>query len=1364
MPPKKKASSSTGKASSSKPVDSWAREQAVSTLNDAKLASDGAKKCEHLKQLMELVVHKDSALLDEFLEPLLEMRVDTNTQVRKTIATLCEQIGKASSDRLAKCVEAITNLLADESAAVQKAAIKSATTLWTECFHYVLKVQKTETRIPKLTKDTWKASNNMKNDLKALALSETANDGVKMQAVRFLEKTLVILGSFSDSSDTQTVGTAAKKNALLDPDSIATEADSVLGVLLECLKPEAIQKQASTASLGTYTSHKILLAFSCSFVTSVSSFSAHHVRDFSSSRYQERTQYVPIHPETVCPYKRLTSISKILVMIQSAVSVSEKCAQYVEFVAPALCDIADQLTNHSDDNSDAQDTPAVASVKKELRGAFVTLLKLDTSEMEMFQDRIDETLRERLDGVAEADAAKQRRERVEQRKREREGRGGSKRRKMDMDDDFVDNERDTDTPPINAQGHHQNTNQVTPPHLLQQVLQTMDALAHSDRAVLDGFVAQLAPEVLADVVLASLSNVHLVVGRTLIDVHAGMDAGAEGFVEWAADTHERTKSSVGGSVGVSSQGLIAQSDTHIKLDESGALVDEATEAGTTKGKKGASKPPPPFVPKVGEMSEKTRRAQSAAALARIIKASDPSGAVAAMGGSTVQRALLARLATGVAAASHSVLETSADASENHVGPVGGASISMITSDAATNETHSLLSSSVFTDDTSNSKTVAGALLETLIQALPDQVAHQSVVRILGATFVNETIENENKIKGEKISDVGLYARSLMTVLVGVLEQTSSARSKHLSRVLLDAPAIPEAATRLLRALVRLPLNGDGDENKSSFGFTIDSKKAMKGQVSWGGIVLPSSSDTVTVALHALLELIEHKQVVRGKCLEIALEAATSTDEDVRSRAIRMVVTKVHPMGNVTQAVEQFASFHLGEAASAGAKALADARAVAVKASSSIAAKKQKLEATEKARLDKAKRLKAEAEGRKVTEEDETATAPETAGVNSDEQEMLARIEHAAVQSAVNAVSRKISLFCALCKNSQNLLPKVFEAFVKLPEELRPALLDGTNSFDALVRLVGAECEPLLVTIGNPPPGSEQLAVRAIRVLADTKRETDEYMRDAAAAGGVVADDVSDSKIVNASLTGLVIAAEQLSTNKNNSLGIEVLVPLLGSVTSERARQLMPSLVALPDELFSDALDRLCGCRTLDEFGIEGEESPTTVDIPSPLSASEILVALHDVDPGKHTDVPLKKIIQAVSACFERPKVFTPEVLASALSKMVEQNPLPLLFMRSVIQAETAYPNLKEFTLGLLRQLVRRKVWKGDGKIWEGFIRCAKRAAPRSFPVLCELPEVALSEVLKKFPALVEPLRAYVNAPAVAGTVPRAVRDALAKAC
>ena len=46
--------------------------------------------------------------------------------------------------------------------------------------------------------------------------------------------------------------------------------------------------------------HKILLAFPCVFATSVSSFSTHHVRDSSSSPYEERAQY--IRP-TVCHTK-----------------------------------------------------------------------------------------------------------------------------------------------------------------------------------------------------------------------------------------------------------------------------------------------------------------------------------------------------------------------------------------------------------------------------------------------------------------------------------------------------------------------------------------------------------------------------------------------------------------------------------------------------------------------------------------------------------------------------------------------------------------------------------------------------------------------------------------------------------------------------------------------------------------------------------------------------------------------------------------------------------------------------------------------------------------------------------------------------
>jgi len=787
--------------------------------------------------------------------------------------------------------------------------------------------------------------------------------------------------------------------------------------------------------------------------------------------------------------------------------------------------------------------------------------------METFHETIDETLRTKLDGSVEADAAKQRRDRVTQRRAERNNSNDStnKRRRLGLDDD--EDEARSDTPDHLNATHNAGHQRITPPHLLAQVLQTMDALWRTDRAVLDGFVQQLAPEVLADVVLASLGNVTRVGGRVRIDVAAGMDAGAEGFVDWAIDTFERTNVDRGALAGGQLAHQSRDGNNHaVELDDDGAADADADETDETEteevvdaklNKKASAKPPGPFTPKVMAMNRLARRGQSAAALQRILKAADPSGAVVAMGGATVQRALLARLGTGVTAAT--ARRDDDDDECNALWPVGGAGtrgdddtrvVTGTSSVSTAPVVVSALSSAAFSSDGSEHKTVAGALLETLVRisqlqksrrlfhlsagdccpyiaiykadtlffsyqvhALPDPVAHQSVVRILGATFVNETLAvsemstfNTGKQSNAAQTNSGssLYSRALMTVLVGLLAKNSPAHMKHFSKVVVDAPFIPRAATVLLRVLCRLPVTSvdfdgtsTGKQGKQAretvHGFSSDEKAVGKGagSVKWGAITLPNSIDTVQVALATLLECVTHRQVVRGGCLEIALEAATSADEDVRQRAIRMVVTKLHPMSSLRSAVEQYAAYHLGEAAAAGAKALADARAVAAKAQASIAATKAKAAAAEKQRLDKARRLKKQAEGFGVTDEaaEETAVetagtepAAETAGETADEpaavpdaeQEMLDRIERAAVQGAVQTVSKEISLFCALCKNAQNLLPKVFQAFASLPNELRPALLDGHNSFDALVRLVGSECQSLLSTVADPPVGSETL--------------------------------------------------------------------------------------------------------------------------------------------------------------------------------------------------------------------------------------------------------------------------------------------------
>lgn len=132
-------------------------------------------------------------------------------------------------------------------------------------------------------------------------------------------------------------------------------------------------------------------------------------------------------------------------------------------------------------------------------------------------------------------------------------------------------------------------------------------------------------------------------------------------------------------------------------------------------------------------------------------------------------------------------------------------------------------------------------------------------------------------------------------------------------------------------------------------------------------------------------------------------------------------------------------------------------------------------------------------------------------------------------------------------------------------------------------------------------------------------------------------------------------------------------------------------------------------------------------------------------------------MDACSAAFlpQLRDLFTPDALAVALQQMVEMVPLPLLFMRTVIQTATVAPKLHGFILDLLSTLVLKQVWKTDVKLWQGVLRCAKQLVPRSFPVYLQLPEAQLREALTQAPDLVAPLTMYASTPAVRTTVPGA---------
>lgn len=299
----------------------------------------------------------------------------------------------------------------------------------------------------------------------------------------------------------------------------------------------------------------------------------------------------------------------------------------------------------------------------------------------------------------------------------------------------------------------------------------------------------------------------------------------------------------------------------------------------------------------------------------------------------------------------------------------------------------------------------------------------------------------------------------------------------------------------------------------------------------------------------------------------------------------------------------------------------------------------------------------------------------------------------------------ISLFFALCTKKPALLQVVFDNYSRAPRAVKQAVHRHIPIF---VRALGSSYSELLHIISNPPQGSENLLTQVLNVLSE---------------GTVPSAD-------------LVATVRRLYETKLKDATI--LIPMLPSFAKNEVLPIFPRLVDLPLDKFQTALANI----------LQG-----TAQSGPALTPAEVLVAIHDINPERDGLV-LKKITDACSACFEQRTVFTQQVLAKALNQMVDQTPLPMLFMRTVIQAIDAFPTLVDFVMEILLKLVGKQVWRLP-KLWVGFLKCVSQTQPHSFPVLLQLPSPQLEGALKKFASLRGPLAAYANQPSVKTSLPRA---------
>ncbi|KAM3570527.1 hypothetical protein VYU27_007406 [Nannochloropsis oceanica] len=214
---------------------------------------------------------------------------------------------------------------------------------------------------------------------------------------------------------------------------------------------------------------------------------------------------------------------------------------------------------------------------------------------------------------------------------------------------------------------------------------------------------------------------------------------------------------------------------------------------------------------------------------------------------------------------------------------------------------------------------------------------------------------------------------------------------------------------------------------------------------------------------------------------------------------------------------------------------------------------------------------------------------------------------------------------------------------------------------------------------------------------------------------------------------VVVAAKTLKEIRGGD--VSYLLPVIGGLSKEDFEAALPPLLA-QDLVDAKLLKRLI--------------------IPAgPLTAAEVLVSLHNVDPeaaAASVDLSLRKYLDTLQQCLNMKTLFPQTAMTLALVKMVEDKdrPVPYAYMRSVILAIRAYPTLKSIVAdNIVPKLVEREIWTSQPRVWEGLIILPKYIGTREVTdkmsgALLAVPASLLQDLLKKNPDFRATLAAHVS--------------------
>ncbi|KAH8955472.1 hypothetical protein BDL97_08G140600 [Sphagnum fallax] len=1166
------------------------REQAVKLLNEAKMQPDAPSKADLLKNVMEIVLHREPSLLPEFVPYLMELQSEPGSPVRKYLAEMIEEIGTRHVAHISTMVPVLLALLRDSTPAVARRAITSGSNIFRTTLEQVASQGIYTGQVEKQLVDAWNWVTHFKNAVYPAAFQH-GNDGVRLLAVKFVETTILLFtpdpsGSAQPPPNQQNSDGVAKGfniawiaggHPLLDANALGQEASKNLGLLLNQLRaPESSVIPGPVAIV---------------LVNSLAGIAKRRPSMFG------RILPVLLSLAPDCEPIKGGQVASVIHALKTAFLSLLKCSQ------PAALPWQDRLIKALQ-SMNAEDL-ADQALRQIDRAQRAERDRASKDPRLVKDERLPQVSTPPLPALALVEERPlQKRPIAEENGNQLVETEESIRKRMRLTPITDNVQLEMASVSSNVAGSSLANGGVVSDNNLAPLLAYFGALiAQGERgaASVEILISSLTPDMLAELVIVNMQHLPSTAPPLPPGVGPGVSGGLASLL--SSSTPQSVplppKSVAAAETIVPSfppQPQPAEVTRDPRRDPRRldpwrvaateaptALLTPKLEAVEVAGVSNAT---------TETMTQVTVKIEGAAG-SLPMNNRDPRSALQQY--STSQPAVLPAVQVkqepveesgplvstppvsppdspmepgfsgpGIPMKSEPTTSFSTAAPSLSSGPQHGASgiapqgipvaapIQPIPFVPLTEEQQTSLSKAALVRILEGHKTIAAAgggdlrvaLLARLVTQSCDDVealealqkhiladyqshkGHEVALHVLYQLYA-EQASNSSEIAA---STTAAYDRFLLSVAQGLRDSLPSS-DKSLSRLLGDAPLLPLTSLKLVEDLC----NPEG-----------------------GGEV--PTGDRITQGLSALWSLILQRPPTRGICLKMALKCTVHESDDVRAKAIRLVANKLYPLTYVAQTIEEFAVQSL--------LAVVDLKQTDTGQGDSMDI--DSIKATQGANGD---------------QQSGNGLAPMDIAVVKDESQQ--NIAKSSPALSISDAQRCMSLFFALCTKKHALLQQLFEVYGRASKAVKQAV---HRHIPILFRTIGSSSPELLQLIADPPVGSENLLLLVLHSLTEGTEPSAE----------------------------LITTVKKLYETKLQVLPV------------------FPRLVDLPPDKFQAALARI----------LQGSAHTGPA-----LTPAEVLIALHGIDPHRDS-VSLKKVMDACSACLQQRTVFTQQVLAKVLNQLV----------------------------------------------------------------------------------------------------------------